>query len=193
MVNAATCLLVSSLLLLVGFRSASCNEQKCVNHMMPCQLKVYQMSTQGGGVTDLLTSDAVREDCRIAGEVVECLKAALATSDCQDSLTSEEEAQIHKGLNFVDYICVDRLVDVIRHRPCFIDAKLSEKCTITHDIITCEGEKAIMCAAGLLNQSNKCASTAKQFLNEVIRMSVSIIPSCQGLSLRFHQFFSEFF
>jgi len=160
---------------------------------MPCREMVYQMHSKGSGATDMMMSDTVREDCRIAAEIVQCMKEALHTSECQRAMTPLEQAQVYMGLNFVDYICVDRIVDVIRHRACYVDTNVAEKCAITHSILTCQEESVTTCAEDVISKSNKCATGAKQFLNDIIRKGVSIVPACQGMSTRFLEFFSEFF
>jgi len=125
------------------------------------------------------------------------MKNAIGSSDCRGVFTSDQQRMLLKVYGLLDYMCIDRLEDIIKHQECFLAARLEDKmnqCISSQGgQVTCDSSRLISCMNNAMNSQPKCSAGAKQLVADLIRKTVGIMPGCSGLKFNFKEYINKMF
>jgi len=173
MMAAESLVLLVSLIILKDVQG---NTPQCTSKMDSCHGMAQQMGS--AGPAEFMTSKSLRDDCRKWQEVFRCLKTALHTTQCQDGLTIQEQASMHMAASYIDYVCVEKINDIVKYRDCYTSSGVVDSCNVNSGVNTCNAERVVSCGDRVLGASQKCNAAAKQLFRDIVRGNQAAIASC---------------
>lgn len=125
--------------------------------------------------------ESIRTFCTDLTKAGQCALDVALDKQC-DVMPDYVTAIIRKGVEVLNFVCVDKLDELEEHWECLLNTEVTEEvdeCQETHsDLQECNAKPFIACTEKTFNESPYCHPGAIQLVSDVVNKLIEIIPHC---------------
>jgi len=175
--------------------SEQSSREQCGELILPCLQEMSQY-TGSQDFTDTIQGSTIRTHCSRLVSTTQCFKHAESQSVCREIMSLAELQKLSQLVDLIHYACVDKIEDLVKHTDCFKDTKFDrefETCIETNfNVITCDPESLVTCAAAAMRDTPNCDSDSVALLRDIAPKFLKFAAGCEGPKM-LRQMFKKFF